>query len=534
MSAAVAVPPRIEVSDTSQMQADYDDDFEDFDKELDSFIASEDSSQSDNKAADDKESIRKQSSDSSDSQPEKGTEEIEKGQKEYPTPTSKTSASDGDDYTFSDDQKRAMMELLAQRQENDFPDEDPPEYDVKDRLIQLNAELAQESDPGERAHKVGFKETLVDLVAPPPDFSDDEDSQKAKSNPTSPRESEVVSSKFSSNQTSKSTDGKKRVVVEREGKFEVVNTDDLTPTERQMYVCDPDPEPPAKQEGPKKNEKNVNNCNIHEKSKQPSPPKQPRPATANGHTNRRALRPVQNKQRPKSAANQVFNESRSVDNFTYESPYALSPEQKELSRQRAKAMEDHKRDQDRRRREEKESEQKESDEAFQAWLKQKREEIRKRREREQEEKKKAEQTDKDWSDGEADLLTKNQLKQLEQEEPALQSFQPLFQKEENEAAFRVWLKEKRVQIRREKLLQHREDQEMKDGYQTVSRDECDRAFKEWVKKKNIESRKLKAVERQKSRSARISAKRSRRSASLLRAIRNSQSFQYVDYYGYRF
>ncbi|XP_067675742.1 coiled-coil domain-containing protein 181-like isoform X2 [Haliotis asinina] len=512
MSAAVAVPPRIEVSDTSQIGADYDDDFEDFDKELDSFITSEESSQSDNKAAEDKESSKKQSSDSSDSQPEKGTEEIEKGQKEYSSRTSRSSESDGDDYTFSDDQKRAMMELIAQRQENDFPDEDPPEYDVKDRLIQLNAELAQESDPGERAHKVGFKETLVDLVAPPPDFSDDEDSQKAKSNPTSPRESEVVSSKFSVDQNSKSTEGKKKtVVVEREGKFEVVNIDDLTATERQLYVSDPDPEPPAKQDGPKKTEKNVNNSNIHDKSKQPSPPKLPRPATANGHTNRRALRPVQNKQRPKSAAHQVNSESRSLENSTYESPYAMSPEQKELARQRARAMEDHRREQDRRRREEKESEQRESEEAFQAWLKQKREEIRKRRERELEEKKKAEKTDKDWSDGEADLLT-----------------------EENEAAFRVWLKEKRVQIRREKLLKHREDQEMKDGYQTVSRDECDRAFKEWIKKKNIESRKLKAVERQKNRSARISAKRSRRSASLLRAIRNSQSFQYVDYYGYRF
>ncbi|XP_046327112.2 coiled-coil domain-containing protein 181-like isoform X2 [Haliotis rufescens] len=524
MSAAVAVPPRIEVSDTSQKEADYDDDFEDFDKELDSFIASEDSSQSDNKAADDKESIRKQSTESSDSQPEKGTEEIEKGQKEY------SSQSDADDYTFSDDQKRAMRELIAQRQENDFPDEDPPEYDVKDRLIQLNAELAQESDPGERSHKVGFKETLVDLVAPPPDFSDDEDSQKGKSNPTSPRETEVVSSKSSVNPTSKPTDGKKKtVVVEREGKFEVVNIDDLTPTERQMYVCDPDPDPdpPAKEGGPKKN---VNNCNIHEKSKQPSPPKQPRPATANGHTNRRALRPVQSKQRPKSAANQVSNESRSLENFSYTSPYALSAEQKELARQRAKAMEDHKREQDRRKREEQETEQRESDDAFRAWLKQKREEIRKRRDRDLEEKRKEERTDKDWSDGEADSLTKNQL---EQEEPALQSFQPLFQ-EENEVAFRTWLKEKRLQIQRDKLLKHRQDQEMKDGYQTVSRDECDKAFKEWIKKKNVESRKMKVVERQKSRSARISAKRSRRSASLLRAIRNSQSFQYVDYYGYRF
>ncbi len=41
MSAAVAPPPpRIEVSDTSQKEAEYEDDFEDdLDKELDSFIA---------------------------------------------------------------------------------------------------------------------------------------------------------------------------------------------------------------------------------------------------------------------------------------------------------------------------------------------------------------------------------------------------------------------------------------------------------------------------------------------------------------
>lgn len=57
---------------------------------------------------------------------------------------------------------------------------EPPDYDVRERIQQLNTELEAEEDPGERQHRVNFKDDLVDLVAPPPEYpTEDEESESA-------------------------------------------------------------------------------------------------------------------------------------------------------------------------------------------------------------------------------------------------------------------------------------------------------------------------------------------------------------------
>lgn len=56
----------------------------------------------------------------------------------------------------------------------------------------------------------------------------------------------------------------------------------------------------------------------------------------------------------------------------------------------------------------------------------------------------------------------------------------LLQKEENEEAFRSWLKDKNAQFKKEKLLKRRQEQEMHEGYYIRSREECDKAYKQWV------------------------------------------------------
>lgn len=108
------------------------------------------------------------------------------------------------------------------------------------------------------------------------------------------------------------------------------------------------------------------------------------------------------------------------------------------------------------------------------------------------------------------------------------------QQAENEQAFNSWLKEKSSQFKKEKLLKRREEQEAHDGYYVRSREDCDKAFRQWLKHKAHEARKARAAERMKAKLHRLAARRTRKSTTLAKAIRESQSFRYVDYYGYRF
>ena len=267
-------------------------------------------------------------------------------------------------------------------------DEDPPEYDVKDKLIKYNAELAQDETPVEsnRESKVVFKEELVDLVAPPPEFPSDDDQTPR----TSPFDSQVKTqdvtepdkddenSKSSSSESSKNS---RQVVVERDGQFSVVNVEELTASERKLHNIE---SPTGDKNGVKdrKQETNSNNSNVYYESKYPSPPTHARPATANGHI-RRKVRPATAPQRPKSAVIQ----SNMLQNFNYNSPYAMSPNAKEASAQRAKYLMDKQMQDEEEKRREEEKLRSENDKAFQAWLRTKEENRKKEKKKENDENK---------------------------------------------------------------------------------------------------------------------------------------------------
>ena len=56
----------------------------------------------------------------------------------------------------------------------------------------------------------------------------------------------------------------------------------------------------------------------------------------------------------------------------------------------------------------------------------------------------------------------------------------------------------------------------------------------WVKKKNEDTKKQQQQSKQKQRVTKLLQRRSRKSVALARAIKQAQSYRYVDYYGYRF
>ncbi|XP_056013653.1 coiled-coil domain-containing protein 181-like isoform X4 [Ostrea edulis] len=402
--------------------------------------------------------------------------------------------SEPDDYTLTEDQKRALKEIEYLKSEMGLPEEDPPEYDVKERLKTLNEELANDPTPVEKSNsKVNFKANLVDLVAPPPDYPDEE----------TPRENSEAPPQ---SQASETSNGEKengnKVLIERDGKFELVSENDVRAKEMGLPVFSGD-------------EENVNNSNTSDSSsngdfnRKPAPPSQPRPATANG--NSRRTRPGSSKQRASSAGT---HRGAVLGDFNYNSPYAMSPKDKKLVEEQTKQREQRERDKKKLEQQEKEYQERDNNDAFQAWLRQKREESRARKQ-EEEEKKKSKQSPRQNSHGNnSDMESYESLPQSDEQD------------EEVKEAYSSWLKSKQKQLRQEKLLKKREEMESTDGFYIRSRQECDQAFRQWLKLKNAEIRKKRSNERQKVKLQRLMVRRSRRANLLRRSIVFSDAFRF--------
>ncbi|XP_070190685.1 coiled-coil domain-containing protein 181-like isoform X2 [Littorina saxatilis] len=533
----------------SDLDYAYEDDFE----ELDSFIKEKSGDSSGSKSATvnspSDNSSKKDVFHNSDSQQEKGQQESSDE-----TPSKKESLSEDSqeqsaslsqshddaqsddsepepegDVLFTEDQQRAMLELMAQKLDSGDYSDDPPEYNVKERLKELNAELAMEPDPDNRAHRVGFKAELVDLVAPPPDVSDDEDS---------PRKTLTDGGDKNKEQGEKE-EKKKQFVVERDGKFDVVADNELTATERAMFNI------PGEEEDSKgnsstqnnqtrakstrrDNQTDVNNSNASRTENQhPAPPSKPRPNTANGYS-RRTVRPSQSPRPQTASSNRYSSHNSSLQDFNYTSEYAMSPNEKERAYERARLRDQQRKEEEDRRKQEEEYRRQEAKDCFQAWLNRKRDTNHKKKQEDEERKKRDSTDDRSWdseTESEANLSF-----------PLLEPFEPIvrLKSKENEEAYKGWLKEKQGQLKREKLLKKREEQEIKDGYYVRSREECDMAYKEWLKQKYAELKRQKIAEKQRVRSFRSQFRRTRKQQMMVRAVRQSQAFRYVDYYGYRF
>ncbi|ESO89154.1 hypothetical protein LOTGIDRAFT_229064 [Lottia gigantea] len=473
-----------------------EDDDDDFEKQLASFIEDEEKKDKDKE--------------------ERGEIIIKKEKGEEDKLEKEQAGDKDDDYTFTNDQRRAMDELLAQREEDDFiGEEEPPEYNVKERLLQLNAELANDPTPldsDSRDVRIKFKDNLVDLVAPPPDFSDEE-AEPTVSLKSLQKHKENSDNKLNSSNNTNSPRNKK-CVVEREGKFEVLSADEMTPIERELYIHeDTENTPPNKNTRIKQT--NRNNSNTANQTKQPTPPSKPRPATATINSPRRNVRPSSSKPRPKSAS-VTLNNSSGLENFDYHSPYALPDDVKNQFKQRAKYLEEKKRQEEQERKEHEREKAETAESMFQAWLEKKKEEQRQKRKEEHEKKKNEEKEDKS-NNGEKVNNSDSDWSEISD------------QAKENEAIFNQWMKHKQSQQKKEKLLKRRQQQEMKEGFVVHNREDCEKNFRRWLRRKNAEIRRKKNAERQKMRYLRLASRKSRKSQALARAINQSQSYKYVDY-----
>ena len=361
-------------------------------------------------------------------------------------------------YAQASEQLLLQQELQKLKDEGILPQSDEPvfDYDIGERVKQLNAELAQEeATPEKKNRKVIFKENLVEFSPSPVNGEDDfesgtprtdggdlldpndleverltlndenkeEDERKQnlvrwdgagdvsasgepegagqESLPQEDGKLERLSNEESKNnsggdqpdghlfqQSGEQKQTQEQVLLERNGKFELVNVGDLSAEERVMMGLEP------------AEEQNSNNsANSSSPSKvafQPSPPpRKQRPSTATGQAGgvrRQQLAP----RRIQSAKThrEVNGGHGDTSGFDWEarsSGYGMTPEQKSAMRKMYRMQLQRQKEEHEAKEEEKRRAQEESQKAFEWWLEKKKEEDKQRRKEERERRKQQEE-----------------------------------------------------------------------------------------------------------------------------------------------
>ncbi|XP_070568698.1 coiled-coil domain-containing protein 181-like [Ptychodera flava] len=474
--------------------------------------------------------------------------EENQGDDPYPRTSPRLESESGeeeDDYELTEEQREAELLLQKMREEGSLPSEDPPEYDVGERIKQLNEELAKEGEVEEKKdRKVGFKDFVEEV---PPDDDEEEDKkdreaeaeneEKMKDLNINDDNEDVDGGRTQENgvesqqetEKPKEKDREDAILVERNGKFEMINVSDLTAEERAVHGLEPVPESP-------RNGASSGNSSDSSESIQPTPPSHPRPATATGSTGsrRKVLGANGNSQRASSAGTQRSppNDGTAEDDgfssqYSGYSRYGLTPEQREYKKEHSRLMAQRRKEQEEKEKEERERKREEAESAFQAWLEKKREDEKERRKLEKERRK--------------------------QEEGYKEERDP-------QGAYKSWVKAKSQEKRKEKQTEKKQSQEELNGYYLRSREDCDKAFRdqgrydsygytttttttttwtptdhtEWKKKKNAQLSQQKSLSRAHNLRRKLEARRSRKSQNLAKAIRQAQTYKYTDYYGYRY
>lgn len=265
-------------------------------------------------------------------------------------------------------------------------EEEPPEYDVTERVKKLNEQLKSEPMPDEdKPHKIHFKQDLVDLVAPPPDYSDNEDTPR---NEGSSPDKKTDKSAASSDKPKGKED---KVLMERGGKFELVNANEITADDFGLPVFDNDKEnKDTSNYGAASHDNSNSNNNNNNFNRKPQPPSNPRPSTATGSSSSR--RNIRQKPRARSATTRIDHES-TLNNWDYNSPYALSKTEKEMLEQRLKHRDELQREEKSRKAKEDRKKREDNEDAFKAWLSQTRKRDQLKRQQEEDERQKNQRKD---------------------------------------------------------------------------------------------------------------------------------------------
>ncbi|XP_016057862.1 PREDICTED: coiled-coil domain-containing protein 181 [Miniopterus natalensis] len=395
--------------------------------------------------------------------------------------------------------------LESQKDPEEDEDEEVRRY-IMEKIIQANKILRDQEPVSEkRERKLKFKDKLVDLEVPPLEDADSYKNYVENESNVSGKLSQLRISDESGQENvllslanGSCEEGKDRkILVERDGKFELLNLQDI---ESQGFL------PP------------ISNVNSTENEPQQSPrsssssvsgvKKEEPAAKSNGSPAEEPLAfvpqpPPNPKTRPSSAAHlelskgngKASHRTQSANASSVTSTYCLSPRQKELQKRLEQRREKLRREEEQRRAEEERARQRENEAVFRAWLQRKRGQV-------------------------AETRRVQRAKQIEDLGGRQENRDP-------QQAFRLWLKKKH-----EEQLKERKTEELR------KQEEClfflqgtegrDRAFKQWLRKKRIEKLVEQEAVKERSRQLRLEAKRSRQLQSQLCNMYEAKSFRFTD------
>ncbi|XP_060053926.1 coiled-coil domain-containing protein 181 isoform X2 [Erinaceus europaeus] len=400
--------------------------------------------------------------------------------------------------------QESKLEIQNDLEEDE--DEEVRRY-IMEKIIQAN-KLLQNQEPvnNKRERKLKFKDKLVDLEVPPLEDNDIyKNSFEDESNISGKLSQLHISSEIQENvllsltggSCEENKDGK--ILVERDGKFELLNLQDI---ESQGFLSplnnvhsienDPQqasPRPSSLPAGDVQKE----NPEDHIHSAAHSPSEEPR-----------ALQPSLN---PKTQSDSVihFDRNKGSGKYTHKtqsvnlslvsSTYCLSPRQKELQKRLEQKREKLKREEEQRKIEEEKAKRKENDMVFKAWLQKKREQL-------------------------LEMRRIQRAKQIEDMNSR--------ENRDPQQAFRLWLKKKH-----EEQLKERKTEELR------KQEEClfflrgtegrERAFQKWLRRKRIEKLAEQQAVKERARQLRLEARRSKQFHNHM-YMSEGKSFRFTDHY----
>ncbi|XP_047377289.1 coiled-coil domain-containing protein 181 isoform X2 [Sciurus carolinensis] len=441
--------------------------------------------------------------------------------------------------------------LESQKDLEEEEDEEVRRY-IMEKIIQAN-KLLQNQEPVnyKRERKLKFKDKLVDLEVPPLEDNDMYKTYFENENTCGKLSQLYISNELGSESVLLSlTDGScdeskdRKILVERDGKFELLNLQDIEsqgflPPINNINSTENEPPPQLLLRSPNSSVNSVKKeepaVKIHAVTHSageplayvPQPP--PNPKTCPSFAS--------NSDRSKGNG-KSHHRTQSANTSSVTSTYCLSPRQKELQRQLEQKREKLKKEEEQRKIEEEKEKRKENDMVFKAWLQKKREQVLEMR-RIQRAKQIEDMNSRCFPHGSQNDPSKmwkivmDAQKSLMASHLKIKSRVPTMpckqESRDPQEAFRLWLKKKH-----EEQVKERKTEELR------KQEEClfflkgtegrERAFKQWLRRKRIEKIAEQETMKERTRQLRLEARRSKQLQNHLYNMPDAKTFRFTDPY----
>ncbi|KAM4046832.1 coiled-coil domain-containing protein 181 isoform 1-T3 [Anomaloglossus baeobatrachus] len=397
-------------------------------------------------------------------------------------------------HTESSTSRKAKLDPVSESEEGETEDEEAKRY-IAEKIEEANKKLEMEALDENRERKLKFKENLVDLEVPPLDFPDSDRTESFTEDEVvdgisqlQVDEAPVHGKEHNNNKEGGAGDEPKdrRVLVEKDGKFELVNLRDienqclLPPISNNKDVSKLPPH--LDQSGTSANSDKKNPGISNGNGFIPKPPTGPR-VRPNSANLTKSVHKVKTQRRVQSASVSSRN-----------STFILSPEQKELQKRILERQERLRREDEEHRKEQEEQKRRENEVAFKMWLQRKN----------------------------SQHVQEKRIKQAK----VMETSSTPDEERDSHQAYSIWLKRKHKEKIKDKKMEELRKQEH-DAF-LLERQDKEGAFTQWLRQKRIQKCTEKRAAKERSRRLLLEARRSKLINNLLYNVPDSRCSWYMD------